>query len=106
MMLFQDLGLLILFLGRVIAEVPDPEQDLVQMVEAASESSVLPTCQTIIKLVFCVGVVVGNYFYTVGGYTTFNVPDGFPFGTKSATSERARVVSSSMLILCFRNFSC
>jgi len=51
---------------------------------------------------FCIGVVVGNYFYTVGGYEKFRVPDGFPFGVKieGVTSVR----SASMLILTSRHF--
>lgn len=39
-MLFQDLGLLVLFLGGAVAEVPDPEKDLVQIANAQSEYSV------------------------------------------------------------------
>jgi len=45
------------------------------------------------KLVFCLGVVVGNYFYTVGGYATFKVPDDFPLGTKR--EGETQVVTSS-----------
>lgn len=36
-MLFQDLGLLILLVRRVLAEVPDPEKDLVEIGRAQSE---------------------------------------------------------------------
>jgi len=39
-MLFQNLGLLVLFLGNVFAEVPDPEKDLVQIADASSECSI------------------------------------------------------------------
>ncbi|PUU77936.1 hypothetical protein B9Z19DRAFT_1127561 [Tuber borchii] len=75
-MLFWGLELLILFHGSVFAEVPDPEKDLVQIANSQS-------------------VVVGNYFYTVGGYETFSVPDGFPLGTKSRTWEGTRVIASN-----------
>ena len=48
-----------------------------------------------------VGVVVGNYFYTMGGYATFTVPDGFPL---AGNSERlSKVTSASMLTLCSRH---
>lgn len=39
-MLFHDLVLLALFLRRVVAEVPDPEKDLVQIANAQSEYSI------------------------------------------------------------------
>jgi len=42
--------------------------------------------------------VVGNYFYTVGGYETFRVPDGFLLGKKNRIWEGTRIVTSSMLI--------
>ena len=38
-MLFQDLGLFVLLLGRVVAEVPDPEKDLVLIANAGGEYS-------------------------------------------------------------------
>ena len=57
-----------------------------------------------VKLVFYGGVVVGSYFYTVGGYTTFNVPDDFSFATKGSNLTRAKVTSSSMLISSSRHF--
>lgn len=38
-MLFQDLGLFVLLLGRVVAEIPDPEKDLVLIANAESEYS-------------------------------------------------------------------
>lgn len=51
---------------------------------------------------FCVGVVVGGYFYTLGGYEEFRVPEGFPFGDKV---EGVTIVgSASMLILSSRHF--
>jgi len=39
-MRFQNLGLLVLFLGRVFAEVPDPEKGLIQIGRAQSENSI------------------------------------------------------------------
>ncbi|RPB02588.1 hypothetical protein L873DRAFT_1802046 [Choiromyces venosus 120613-1] len=77
-MLLRSLGLVVLVLGKVCAEVPDPRKDLVQIANAQS-------------------VVVGNYFYTVGGYATFNVRDGFPLGTKNPAWDGTRIITSSML---------
>jgi len=39
-MLFQDLGLLVLFLRGVVAGVPDPEKDLITISNAQSEYSI------------------------------------------------------------------
>ena len=39
-MLFRDLGLVVLLLGRAVAEVPDPEKDLVLIGRAQSEYSI------------------------------------------------------------------
>lgn len=39
-MLFQDLGPLVLLVGRVVAEVPDPVKDLVQIGRVQSEYSI------------------------------------------------------------------
>lgn len=36
-MLFQDLGLFVLLLGSAVAEVPDPEEDLITIADAQSE---------------------------------------------------------------------
>jgi len=47
-MQFQYLWLLVLFLGRVVAEVPDPEKDLVQIANAQSEY-----CVSFRMLQFC-----------------------------------------------------
>ena len=41
--------------------------------------------------------MVGNSFYTLGGYATFNVPDDFPRGTK--INGVNQVNASSMLSL-------
>lgn len=48
----------------------------------------------IVKLLLRIGIVVGNYFYTVGGYAAFTVPEGFPFGGMS--QGVTRVTASSM----------
>ena len=53
---------------------------------------------------FCVGVVVGGYFYTVGGYEEFRVPDGFPFGDKA--EGVTSVHSASTLTLSSHRFWC
>ena len=46
----------------------------------------------------CIGVMVGNNFYTVGGYEMFRVPNGFPFGYE-VEEEGRHVDSASMLNL-------
>lgn len=105
-MLSWDLRLVVLFLGTAFAEVPDPVKDLVLIGRAQSEYSTFPVHGGISKFVSCVGVVVGNYFYTVGGYATFTVPDGFPLGGKSEGLNTLKVTASSMLILSSRHFQC